>query len=268
MLQEPGTSQYDLRFNLLGFPVRVAWGFWLVAAILGWGWSDGVDYFYTESLNLDSPGAPALLLIWMLAVFVSILTHELGHSLAMRYYGVHSRIVLYHFGGLAIPDSFASWSGARQRHVGSREQIVISAAGPVIQLALAAVVWLIGLGMNIQMHESGYVNWLFGTSLGADAAYPGSAVVFGLFSALILPSTFWAILNLAPILPLDGGQILRNSLMLSNVYQPARTAHLVSVFAGAGLGLWFLSLGQPGGIMFLLFAATNWQALQHGSGSY
>jgi stage IV sporulation protein FB len=266
MLQEPVTSQYDLKFSLFGFPVRVAWGFWLVAAILGWGWSGGVDS-YAAFLKIDSPGAPMLLVVWIAAMFLSILVHELGHSLAMRRYGLHSRIVLYHFGGLAIPDSFGGWNAARQRHIGAREQIIISAAGPALQLTLALVVWLIGLGLSIPMELTETLNRVFHTELGGGQ-FGGSIVSFAVFGAILYPSTWWAILNLAPILPLDGGQILRSSLMLSNVQQPARVAHMVSVGAGALIGIYFIQNGQPFGIMFLLFAANNWQAMQYGSRGY
>lgn len=208
-----------------------------------------------------------LLLIWMASLFFSILIHELGHTLAMRYYGLGSRIVLYHFGGLAIPDSFGAWNAARQRHVGPQAQIVISAAGPGLQLALALAVWMLGLGLGIRMELTSWASWISGVSIGATE-YPSSAVVYALFSAILYPSTFWAILNLAPVLPLDGGNILKNWLMLSNVQQPVRMAHMVSVGVGALLGLFFLQTGNPGGIMFLLFAASNWQAMQHGSGGY
>ena len=51
------------------------------------------------------------LLSWISVMFVSILVHELGHSLVMRYFGQSSHIVLYMLGGLAIPDSsFTSFS--------------------------------------------------------------------------------------------------------------------------------------------------------------
>lgn len=261
MLQEPGTSPYDWHFHLLGFPVRVTWAFWLVAAILGWGWSG-----YVDSIPImDSPGAPVLLLVWICAVFISILVHELGHTFAMRHYGINSRVVLYHFGGLAIPDSFGSWNGARQRSVGPREQIVISAAGPAIQLALGVGAWCIAIAMGIRLDETSFLNRLLGTSIAADATYPQSAVVFAMFSSLIWTSLAWSILNLAPILPLDGGHITRSALLLTRVNQPDRTAYLVSIVTAALLGLWFLSMNHPGGIMFLLFAASNWQAMQHGS---
>ncbi len=266
MLQEPAQSPYDLHFSCLGFPVRVAWGFWLVAAILGWGWSGYVDSLGSLK-DVSSPGAPLLLLVWITGMFVSILIHELGHSLAMRYYGINSRMVLYHFGGLAIPDSFGAWDGARQRHVGPQEQLAISAAGPALQLLLAVVVWLIGLQFEIRMDINGWINRWAGTSIGARE-FPNSIVIYAMFDAIIYPSTAWAVLNLAPIIPLDGGQIMRNGLMLMRVEDATRVAHLISIGAGVLIGIYFIQSGQPFGIMFLLFAANNWQALQYGSSGY
>lgn len=59
-------TPYDLRFQLLGMPVRVHPLFWLVAAMLGWR-------------NENIP----LVLIWVGCVFVSILVHEYGHGLVV-----------------------------------------------------------------------------------------------------------------------------------------------------------------------------------------
>lgn len=263
MLQEPGASSYDLHFNCFGFPVRITWGFWIVAAVLGWGWSGMLDDAAQRG-DIDSPGAPMLLVVWIAAVWLSILVHELGHAFAMRFYGIRSRIVLYHFGGLAISDSMGAWDGARRRRVGPREQIVISLAGPGLQLLLALVVWLIGLQVGVPMELSEWLSRLTGIEVAA-AQFPSTMVVYALFDAILYPSTAWAILNLAPILPLDGGQVLRSGLMMSRVQDPMRVAHIVSIGAAALLGIYFLQSGQPFGIMFLLFAASNWQAMQSGS---
>ncbi len=263
MLQEPGVSPYDLQFNCFGFPVRIAWGFWIVAAVLGWGWSGMLDD-YAQMADIDSPGAPMLLLVWIAAVWLSILVHELGHAFAMRFYGIPSRIVLYHFGGLAISDSMGAWDGARRRQVGPREQIVISLAGPGLQLTLALVVWLIGLQAGVPMDLDGWLSRLTGIDIGSKQV-PSTMVVYALFDAILYPSTAWAILNLAPILPLDGGQVLRSGLMMSRSRDPMRIAHIVSIGAAGLLGIYFLQSGQTFGIMFLLLAAGNWQAMQTGS---
>lgn len=266
MLYAPRESPYDWNFTLLGFPVRVAWGFWIIAAVLGWGWSRGTDQI-AIALGATSPGAPALLVVWTFALLLSILVHELGHTIAFRYYGIRSSVVLYHFGGLAIPTSFGSWDGARQRNIGPHEQIVISVAGPAAQLGLALVVWVIGLLLSVPMNLTDQFNWLFGISLPIGER-PSNIMSYAAFDAILWPSTMWAILNLAPILPLDGGQIMKAVLQISNVNQATRTAHMVSLVVGGLLGFYFIQSGQPGGIMFLLFAASNWQAMQSGYGSF
>jgi hypothetical protein len=55
-----------------------------------------------------------------------------------RRFGQEARIVLYHFGGLAIPDGWG-----RRRHLRPAERFLVSAAGPAAQLLLAAVVILV-----------------------------------------------------------------------------------------------------------------------------
>ena len=116
LLGEPPRTQFELNFRLAGFPIRVTPWFWLATLLLGLGPTDN--------------GAPDLLLPWMLAVFTSILIHELGHAVAFRAQGIPSHIVLYHFGGLAIPDGSAATSGGRD----SRSRMIIAFAGPAAQL--------------------------------------------------------------------------------------------------------------------------------------
>jgi hypothetical protein len=70
--------------------VRIHPAFWLIAAILGF---DAEQFDAVE------------LLVWVIVVLVSILVHELGHALAVRRSGWVSRIILYHFGGLATIES-------------------------------------------------------------------------------------------------------------------------------------------------------------------
>ena len=50
-------------------------------------------------------------------MFVSILVHEFGHALAFRRFGTDSHIVLWMFGGLAVPYSAVT---GRWRRISSR----------------------------------------------------------------------------------------------------------------------------------------------------
>ena len=62
ILSEPAPSQGDVHFRLLGFPVRITPFFWVVALIFG----------------IQGKSPPAKVLLWVVAVLVSILIHELG----------------------------------------------------------------------------------------------------------------------------------------------------------------------------------------------
>ena len=111
-LLEPPPSPLDLKWQMLGIPVRVHPLFWLFTALLGLGaLRQGIVY----------------LLLWIVCVFVSILIHELGHVLAGKLFGSDGRILLYSFGGLAIGSSKLAerW-----------QRIVVYLAGPASQFLI------------------------------------------------------------------------------------------------------------------------------------
>lgn len=268
MLQEPATSDYDLQFNVFGFATRITWGFWIAAAVLGWNWAMVIDQGFA-SVDRDSPGAPMLLVIWAGALLLSILVHELGHAFAMRYYGIDSRIVLYHFGGLAIPASFGAWNAARRRHqLAPLQSLIVSAAGPAAQLLLAAVVYAAGRALSMRLSLDDMLMDYFGITP-PDTPVPSSAAAYAIFNALIEPSVFWAIFNLLPIIPMDGGNIMRELLVLNRNRDPYRNAHWVSIIVAVLVGIYFMQTGNPMmGLMCLMFAASNWQQMQFMSGSF
>src|SRR5689334_25386966 len=90
LFHTPPPTRFDLNFSILGIPVRVHPLFWLISILFG-GAANGL-------LGI---------LIWVVAVFISILIHELGHALAMRRYGQGSQIILHLAGGLTVPQSMA-----------------------------------------------------------------------------------------------------------------------------------------------------------------
>jgi stage IV sporulation protein FB len=158
---EPSETPYDLRWRMFNVPVRVHPMFWLISAALGWSATNrGMQY----------------LLLWVLAVFVSILVHELGHVFMGRFFGTNGHIVLYSFGGLAIGSS--NLRGRWQR-------VAVYFAGPGAGFLLAALLW-------------------FGRSL-----FTGNPLAAWLLVRLLEINIFWGLLNLLPIWPLDGGQVSR-----------------------------------------------------------
>jgi stage IV sporulation protein FB len=231
-----------------------------MGAVLGWESSQVWDQA-AQRLQIDSPGAAVLLLIWMACVFVSILVHELGHAIAMKRFGQRAQIVLYHFGGLAMNDSFTSWDGARRQRTSAKEDLIIYAAGPGLQILFSVLIVFIAIPMNA---TPGFLIRWFGLP-GLDYEALHSIALIALFDSLCWVGIAWAILNLVPLLPLDGGGIMYNIMLLMRVDNAWLKARIVSVFFGGLLGVVFLmTLGSLSGIMFIMLAAANWQEIQQG----
>ncbi|MFO0922674.1 MAG: site-2 protease family protein [Pirellulales bacterium] len=261
MLQAPESSPYDLKFPIFGFDVRVSWTFWLIAIVLGYNNATATDANYAYQ-NLDSPGPIALLAIWVAAMFVSILIHELGHTFAFRFYGIDSQIVLYHFGGLAIPTSFLSWNGAKTRRIAPLEQLIISAAGPAAQLVLGSI-FLIG-AISQDIKPAMIPNTLFGFSLiSQDVPLPSNAALAMLLDSMIFINFMWSFLNLLPILPMDGGRIAESLIAMYRRGDALREASILSIACGCLFGWWLLNTSYSStGIMLIVLGLSNIENLQ------
>jgi Zn-dependent protease len=169
------------------------------------------------------------LIVAVAMVFVSILAHELGHALMYRRYGGYPSIALYTMGGLT------SSSG----HFDRRRTILITAAGPALSLLLAALA--------------------FGAALAAGVLGAGALATFGLYVLMVI-NIFWSILNLLPVYPLDGGQILDAALGP----QRRRATALTGVVIGGIVTLYAL-LPPTNLWLAMIFGAltySNWQLSQ------
>ena len=242
LLGDVPRTGWDLNFSIGPIPVRIGPFFWLIGFIV------------------VGNGTPLEILLGIAAVTVSILIHELGHSLAFAFYGIPSHIVLYQFGGLSIPENY---QGFGRRHFGPFEQIVVSAAGPFAQIAFAYVV---AIGLQLGQFDLSYIfGWPLPVAPFADKMIPEGAFAF--LSPFFFVSLYWALLNLAPIFPLDGGQITRNVLVLLGRPNAIRESLVVSVATGALLAIWGLNQGSifmP--LLFGMLAYSSFQQLQGFSG--
>lgn len=247
-LAAPPPTPADISFSLGGIAVRVSAWFWAGAALLGWGecqWIAGGD----QRLLLR------LLLAWVAVVFVSILVHEMGHALAWRAFGKSSSVVLYHFGGLTSLDGW----GRRWRR-SPREQVIVSAAGPLLQFALAAAVVAVlkSGGYAVPVPIPFVTDWL---SLDRGREIP-SAIGQIVVGFLLFVNIFWPLLNLVPVPPLDGGQIVREGLEWMGVPNAYRIAAVIGAVCGCGIGLLAMSAGQTYlAILFFALAASCVQSL-------
>ena len=261
LLAEPPATQFDLHFRIFGFHVRVTPFFWVAAGVLGHNLAASFSY----ALKEQSPSTGILLLLWILCVFLSILIHELGHALAMRYYGMQARIVLWHFGGLAIPESVSAFVGFGSR-TKPHAQIVISAAGPIAQLLLPVAI-IIGAQLG-GFRVDTLINWVNSIfALTAENLVPPAPPVQVLLSFLLWPSIMWALFNLLPIYPLDGGQITREFCTLFSSQNGTRNSLVLSVITALAV----MFYGWQQGNIFLaimggMLGFSSYQMLQRYSG--
>ena len=244
LFQSPPPTRYDLRFSIVGFPVRVHPLFWLIALLLG------------------ASGDPLAIPIWIFVLFLSILIHELGHAFAFRRYGMDSHIVLHFAGGLTIPEAAPWGTGWANVAPSPRQQIVVSLAGPFAGFLFA------GLVVAGVVFSGGTVltTMLFGfLPLPLTPILPFGGRILGVFVALLLwVNIFWGLINLLPVYPLDGGQVARNVLIQYDPLDGARKSLWVSVVTGAVVALAaFLFLRSVYmALLFGLLAFQSYQALQ------
>jgi stage IV sporulation protein FB len=168
---------------------------------------------------------------WVLIATASVLLHELGHAIAFRTYGVKPSIVLHGFGGLT--------SGSGELTSGQR--IVVSLAGPFSALLL--------FGLPAVLLE------MSGAVPAGDAAVVLRQVVW--------INVGWSLLNLVPVLPLDGGQVFLDVCDICTGGRGRRAAEVVSVAVAVVLAVVALSYGLLfGAVMAGGFAALNLNQLR------
>jgi Zn-dependent protease len=249
---EPQPTNYDLNFRVSGVPVRVHPFFWLFTILLG-----------SQGGNFSNP-IPVFL--WVVAVFVSILVHELGHVAAFRLHGINAHVVLYTFGGLAVADSEYGWlRGRRGLRRGPAGDAAIAFAGPlagfIFAAVIVAIVYLAGYQVDFYSGFFEKLNFTIG-----DRPIR-SKNLSDLVQDLLFVNIVWGIVNLLPVYPLDGGQIARAALSSANPTEGLRQSLMLSMGAGAVIAVWALTERQGYvAAMFAYLAYISYTMLQQMSG--
>ena len=209
-------------FKVFGISVRIDPSWFIIAILVTWSFATSV---FPSQLSGRSPAT-----YWLMGIggafgyFLSVVLHELSHSLVARTYGVEMRgITLFIFGGIAeMPGEVPT----------PKSELVIAAAGPAASFGIALAAG--GLG-----------------SLGGRAGWPEPSTKVLLYLAFLNGAL--AVFNLMPAFPLDGGRILRS--LLWGWKGSLRWATRISASIGGGFGLLLIALGVlavaflPGGFV-------------------
>ena len=138
--------------------------------------------------------------VWMLMVPLAVLVHELGHAFVARTTGAEPSIMLAGLGGLT--------SYVPPRPLTRARSIAISVAGPAVGIVIGGALLAYGRGV------------------GVDDDLGRRVLDIAIFTTL-----GWSVLNLLPILPLDGGQTLRELLPGRPAQREVRAAMVSIVVA-------------------------------------
>lgn len=200
-----------------------------IEVFLHWSW------FVVGAYEINTRASEYSSLAWnileYLSLFLIVLMHEFGHSLACRQVGGQaSQIVLWPLGGVAFV--------APPQRPGATLWSI--AAGPLVNVVLTPI--LFG------------VYWTMG-SLGWEQSHPDA---YNWITAVLFINTALLVFNMLPIYPLDGGQILRSLLWF--VLGRTRSLLVVTVigFAG-GLGLLGMAVWTGSLWIVLMSAFLLWQ---------
>ncbi len=182
-------------------------------------------------IYVASPANARLLGVgYVLAVFLCVVLHELGHSIVALRYGIPvADITLYPIGGVA----------RIEKRPAARQELAIAVAGPAVNVLIALLLAVV-LGVQGKL------------PLASDLLHLSAGSGIG-FVASILKANVWLVLfNLIPAFPMDGGRVLRAALALRMAPEKA-TAIAASIGQSIAIvaGIWAIFSGM----WFLMFIA-------------
>jgi Zn-dependent protease len=182
---------------------------WLFAfALVTWSLASG---FFPANYPGWAPSTYWLVgMVTALALFASVLVHELSHSFVAlaRGHGVHS-ITLFIFGGV---------SNLKSEAEDPKDEFLISVVGPLTSFALAAVAWL-----------------------ALQALPQGDSPLRAVLDYLALINVMLGAFNLLPGFPLDGGRVLRSLVWAAS--GSLRRATEIASYTGQAFGFLLIFWG-------------------------
>lgn len=133
---------------------------------------------------------------FVLAVFVCVVLHELGHALTAKHFGINTKkITLFPIGGMTSLDKIPK---------SPKQEFLVVIAGPLVNVIIAILFYLI-----LPIQE--LINMNFTESLESFSNL--SAQNFLLY--LFIVNVGLVIFNIIPAFPMDGGRILRALLAMN-----------------------------------------------------
>lgn len=168
----------------------------------------------------------------VVAIAISVLFHEFGHALTAIVFGQKTRIELAAFGGFTYREG---------RKLKLWEEFIVVFNGPLAGFIIGVIAWMFYRHAAIEN-----ANLLFVVR----------------FTAIV--NFYWTVINLFPVLPLDGGHLL--SIILEAIFgvRGVKWAlYLGIVFSCAVCIFFFIIKAFIAGAIFLLLTFESFRALRY-----
>ncbi len=181
---------------------------------------------------VSAPSSGRLISVaYVLTIFLCVVLHELGHSVAALRCGIPvADITLYPIGGVA----------RIEKRPKARQELGIAVAGPAVNVVIAAVLAAV-------LAAQGKL------PLAADLLHFGGGVP-GFVAGILKVNVGLVLFNLIPAFPMDGGRVLRAVLALN--LPPARATRIAASIGQSiaiAAGIWAVMSHPPQ--WFLMFIA-------------
>jgi Zn-dependent protease/predicted transcriptional regulator len=193
--------------RIFGISIDLDYSWFLVFGLLTWILA--VSYYPAEFKNWSAGEYWFMGAFTAIMLFVSVLLHELGHSIVAKRYGIAvPRITLFVFGGVSQIATEPASAG---------QEFWIAAAGPAVSFLLALFFW------------------------GLRPVLVNSGPLLALAKYLALLNFVLAIFNLVPGFPLDGGRVFRS--IMWGITKDFRRATAIATVTGRFFGYAFIFYG-------------------------
>jgi len=172
-------------------------------------------------------------LIWIAIVFISVLFHEMGHAITALVFGQHPQVSLVALGGLTTYEG---------KGLNFFQQFIIVLNGPIFGIALFLLSYQM---ISYEVFQNSYLIYFF--------------------SAMWKINLFWSAINLLPVLPLDGGQLMRivfEAIFGEKGFRASIFVGMVVAFTLSIISFIFFTQLLIVGIIFFLFAFQNFELLR------
>jgi Zn-dependent protease/predicted transcriptional regulator len=197
-------------FKLFGFEVHVDWSWIIIVFLVTWSLARGILPSYYGGFSETTYWV--LGVVGALGLFLSIIFHELCHSLVARRFGMPIKgITLFVFGGVAEME---------EEPPNPKAELFMAAAGPLSSLALSGLFF----GFHFLLKASGQAQHV-------------TIVLDYLWKINLILAAF----NTVPAYPLDGGRIFRAALWKWK--NSLKWATRIASYFGSGFGFLLMFLG-------------------------